>query len=1549
MIKIRQSTRLSVLVATSIVTFTPVVAQAQPIEAGSTNVITIGNQSFILDGDRSIPNPQTGEINIFHTFSDFSIRSGETAYFFTDNLAVENIIGRVTSNIESNIDGTISHLGADSNFNLFLINPNGIIFGENARIDPNITGSFLATTAENFVFTQGRFGASTGNGDVSLLIDIPVALQFGALPGAISVLNNRGTAPLTYSGGSTFGLIGGSSSSTNLGLQIDGEIASINSQIELGSVLANSFVEIESTASGFNLNYGQVQNYADIDLGQFASIESRGGTLQIYGQDISLAPGAQIVSSPSNLQPSEALDIYAAGVLRLEGTSTLFRETPAEILSISPINSRFGNAPVSIQAERLEILNGSRISHQVYTGSDSSTVAPEIDISATSILVSGVSPSGRINSAIIADSLNGSGAAGGDINLSTQDLMIENGGRVSASTTSEQDGGNITISNLGNSNIGSSSVIIRGFNPLLGADDPSKISVSTFTDNFTEGNAGNIIINTDLVVVQDYAEISADSDLDVLSPDAINLLSQAGAGNILISATNINLERSSRITATTTDSVSDGNIIIRNFDTLRLDNSSDISTSTSNGLAGNIGIYGNQLILANNSEITSSASEAQGTAGHIDVVTERIVVNNSDLSTSAIDEDSGAISIDAIDLISLNSSSSITSKTRNGESGEIFLITDQLNIGDSEVSTSTTHNGQAGAVKINVSGRTGLIDSEITSQALGRRGVAGDVTITTGQLHASGLDLSTSAVNGGGGEIIVNATDNINLVDQSSITSESVDGRSGRIRINGSQLSADDSTISTETVTGQAGSVEINIANQVNLNNSLISSAVDSETSDGSGIAGNIDISTEQFTARGSNITTSAIDENSGAIAIDATDLINLSSGSNITSRIRDGESGEISLVTGQLNASDSAISTSTTQNGQAGIVDIDVLGQTNLRDSEITSQALGRRGVAGNVDLNTGQLHANDSDFSTSAVNGSGGEISINATDSIDLNSGSSVTSETRGGESGQLSFVTRKFNTDNSRVSTSTESGQAGQIDIRVADKANLQNFSVIESRARRADGDAGMINFTAGQLNSERSTLTTTTRNGTAGTISFSISEGTNLVNSQVTSQALDDQGNAGNIDFNTRQFFARNARISTSVIDGDSGAISINATDSIELNNQTAILSTSTGTGQAGRIDFTTQRFSVNNSSADVQATASGNAGALSVTASRIDLNNGSLTASAQTGVGGAVSLQNFRELTLLNDSIISTSATTGQAGDITLQGESAPVTVDQNSQIVSTAGNGGTAGGIEIGLDTQSIGELNIFNGSGISVSAGSANQPGTAGNISIYAALLNMDENASITATTGSGLGGSIDLDVANGIFLRNNSDIRTTAYGAGNGGNMTIVAPNGFILALLDEDSDIVANSISGNGGFISAEALGIYGFRLFEDAETPESDFTANSVFGIDGTVILNTRDNLQPEDLPADVLRDDFLAGCAAIAQQYETGQEQSRFIISGWGGLAATADALLSPDNVTVDLATWIDSDSQDTNESTNISSNPGSTQLFREELLFGSNCQGAEQL
>lgn len=130
---------------------------------------TLGNESSIvvpLDSN-GLPIDAIGggairESNVFHSFEEFNVDLGRIAYFLNNDNNLQNIVTRVTGNNPSNILGTLGIFnlrGITSNPNLYLINPNGVLFGEQARLD--LRGSFVATTADKIEFGKEKFFSAT--------------------------------------------------------------------------------------------------------------------------------------------------------------------------------------------------------------------------------------------------------------------------------------------------------------------------------------------------------------------------------------------------------------------------------------------------------------------------------------------------------------------------------------------------------------------------------------------------------------------------------------------------------------------------------------------------------------------------------------------------------------------------------------------------------------------------------------------------------------------------------------------------------------------------------------------------------------------------------------------------------------------------------------------------------------------------------------------------------------------------------------------------------------------------------------------------------------------------------------------------------------------------------------------------------------------------------------------------------------------------------------------------------------------------------------------
>lgn len=172
-------------------------ANAQPITSdGEGTIVTPiatpqGSEYQITGGT------QSGG-NLFHSFGQFGLGAGQVANFI-GSPELSNILGRVTGGEASVINGLLQV--SNSNANLYLMNPAGLILGPGASLD--LKGSFTGTTATAIGFEQGWLNAS-GPTDYAVLVGSPNQFQFAAatatggegLPGGSIVnLGNLSVAP----------------------------------------------------------------------------------------------------------------------------------------------------------------------------------------------------------------------------------------------------------------------------------------------------------------------------------------------------------------------------------------------------------------------------------------------------------------------------------------------------------------------------------------------------------------------------------------------------------------------------------------------------------------------------------------------------------------------------------------------------------------------------------------------------------------------------------------------------------------------------------------------------------------------------------------------------------------------------------------------------------------------------------------------------------------------------------------------------------------------------------------------------------------------------------------------------------------------------------------------------------------------------------------------------------------------------------------------------------------------------------------------------------
>ncbi|NJR16929.1 MAG: filamentous hemagglutinin N-terminal domain-containing protein [Calothrix sp. CSU_2_0] len=438
------------------VTLAPNITQAQ-ISADE----TLGNGSSFVTSNVKIKTGVTSDRidggvikgnNLFHSFREFNVKNGQQVYFANPS-GINNILGRVTGNNPSQILGT---LGVNGNANLFFINPNGIIFGQNARLD--VGGSFIASTASSLKFADGsNFSATAPEKTPLLTVSVPIGLQFAGNPGNILVQGNgrglrRSETPildtkdaLRVQPNRTLALVGG-----HVALE-GGTLKTAEGRIELGSVAGTGLVSLTPNEKGFSLGYEGISNFGDISFSKATAVDASGiggGDIQIQARKVTLKEGSQIESTSIEGGRGGKLIVTASELVELSGTTA---DNPQDNRrfpsSFSTDNRENGKIPgeLTINTQKLILRNGGRISASNSTDGVGGGIT--INASDSVELIGTFTASGGLRSSGISVQTRGSGNAG-KLTINTQKLQIRDGAELSASTFSSGNGGDIELNVL---------------------------------------------------------------------------------------------------------------------------------------------------------------------------------------------------------------------------------------------------------------------------------------------------------------------------------------------------------------------------------------------------------------------------------------------------------------------------------------------------------------------------------------------------------------------------------------------------------------------------------------------------------------------------------------------------------------------------------------------------------------------------------------------------------------------------------------------------------------------------------------------------------------------------------------------------------------------------------------------------------------------------------------------------------------------------------------------------------------------------------------------
>ncbi|NGZ06327.1 MAG: filamentous hemagglutinin N-terminal domain-containing protein [Magnetococcales bacterium] len=908
--------------------------------------------------------------NLFHSFSRFNLTQGEIADFQGNQ--IENIIGRVTGGTSSSINGTIrsSIPGA----NLFLMNPNGIVFGPNAELD--LTGSFHVTTADYLKFGETeKFYADPARSSALVRVN----------PSAFGFLNARQTR-IEFNGsrlnggapGSTFSAIGGAIASDRSELQMFGN--------DVHLIATKSSGEVRMTDSGPDTSSLTTFGRIDWNNSLIDTSADQAGAIRIQGSDVVLNGG---------LMRANTGDMRGGNIeLNAQSNATI---------SGALLTNTSGHGP----GGNLSIRAG-----------DTLTIH---ELSENSKSLWNINTDGQSEFNLITNTFDTGNA--GDIALTAKELILnrsETGdAEIKSTTHGKGHGGNITIHADRFLHSGTIYVISNPLAYSLDGDDQvtnaelgstgnilidvqsltmDHASINSITSR-SQGNGGNITIQA-----ADLVEITNRSNIGVISEDG----GSGHAGNLNIHAKNISIRNTSFDYYTDSESTWESEIVDAKYgtgrggnvtlqaDNIRIRNTSFSGWSDSRGDAGNVVMRASERISFLNTSITSNAMWS-GTAGNITIEAPDILMDNGNISAEAGGNLSGSAEIDASEMNRLTSQGVVAVLNNSGtfysffpltSAGTIEIIATSLDMrSGSQINSTGSYYSNAGTISLNASNITvdGYgIDGRIrnpsgiiaTTQGNGH---AGTISVNADQLtltHGARIDVSSAGNERAGNlqitarnvlisgtvpeHITLYAADGVVPPGSSGIySSVSGAGGGGDLSITAESMElSDGAAISVATSgTGDGGNISLDVKQNTHLDHATISA---NSTSEHAGDAGSILLrSHDSLIMNEAAVTSSAETGGGGGITVEVDTRIHLRH-SNISTSVRggDGNGGNISIDPRFLILDHSHVQANAF--GGAG-GNVHVQAHTLLQDTSSSMTASSVLGVQGTVSVDTPNMNVVD------------------------------------------------------------------------------------------------------------------------------------------------------------------------------------------------------------------------------------------------------------------------------------------------------------------------------------------------------------------------------------------------------------------------------------------------------------------------------------------------------------------------------------------------------------------------------------------------------------
>jgi len=1090
---------------------------------------------------------------------------------------------RVVGSGASQILGRLSATGS-----LFLINPNGILFGSGAQVD---VGSLVATSMNmsnaNFLSKNYQLNATGGTGSV-------------VNQGAIKVAD-----------GGYLVLLGNE-------VKNSGTLIANNGSVVMGSA--------ESAVLDF---YGNGLVKARLSGDALSALVEQAGTIQAAGGFVQLATNSR--SSAVNVTGVVQADslIERNGVIRLEGGSHA-RVSVDGTLSAAGKNADTKGGSITVSGEQLALLKQARLDASGNAGGGEVLVGGDYQGKNTQVQNARTTYVDKDATIAVDAKLEGNGGKA----IVWADDVTRYYGSISAQGGATQgNGGFVEVSGKQSLDF-FGAVDVAAPNGIGGLVllDPKDIILNTTTQATPPNNANGTpdvafadapAAGTTTIQIADITGFSelflqATNDITVAS-----ILTMAANNSIRLQANN-NIAINAAVTVSGSgninfkadaDSSGVGNVAIAANITAQA-GGIDLSGATISRSAGNIATSGGANANAGNINITAT--------GAVNLSTATLTASGGTASAGTAGKNGGTISI---------SGSTVTTTGTKTASGSNGNGANQIGGNAGNVTISSTTGMSVGAIT-NSGGNAG------TGIASG--GNAGSITLTnstSGNILAGALTARTgNAIGTGAGGTVgaINITNNAagTLTTGALSTAGGSNGNGGVINLTTTSgnltttsIASSGGTALTGTAGRNAAAITINSGGSVSTTTIAASGSAGVGTSQNGGnaaninITGNTGITTSTVTASGGNATaTNGNGGNAGNI-----NITNNTSGNIVTTTLAANTGSAAGTGTGGTaaaivvnnagtagNLTTGAISTLGGSKGAGGNVTLTSAG--NLTAGTLTTS--GGATVTGNAGLNAGAITVNSSGNVTVGAIVAAGSAGVGTNQS----GGSGGTVSLNAGAASNTITMTSVTTTGGNRTGTGV-AGAGGS--LTVTDAALLSANTTIDTTGGSAGSASGGAVGFANTVNSSGANRSLTINSNAATTFGGAV--GNTLALTSLTTNAGGSTAiNGGAVTTVGAQAYGDSVTLGAPTTLTTSNA---NVTFSSSINANGNALNISAGSGAVSAINAANNfsQLAITAGSANIRDVNAIVLGATNVTGAYGLQTAGAITQSAAVTVGGATTL------------------------------------------------------------------------------------------------------------------------------------------------------------------------------------------------------------------------------------------------------------------------------------------------------------------------------------